>query len=87
MVFPCVSDDGVNKCSPNICIDLAVPSNIQLETIDDTMLTKRGERMKLVIALAKSIFLRGRGMRCRTSGISTGWQKLQHQGEGALKDS
>jgi len=85
--FPCISEDGVNKCSPNVCIDLAVPSNIQLETIDDTMLTNDGARDDAGNCLGEVYLFTGRGMRCRTSGISTGWQNCCIRGEGALKDS
>jgi len=86
--YSCIENgSGKYQCSPYPCIDITVPSSVELEKVDDSMLQNDGAKDEQGNCLGEVYLFTGRGLRCRTSGIDSGWQNCCVKGEAMLKDS
>ena len=86
--YACINNgNNQNQCSPNPCVDITVPANVVLEAVDDRMLQNDGQKDEQGNCLGEVYIFTGRGLRCRTSGIDSGWQNCCVKGDAVLKDS
>jgi len=86
--YQCIDNGGGQRqCSPNACVDVSQPQNVEITTVDDMMLVDDGERDAQGNCLGEVYVFTGRGVRCRTSGVSTSFTNCCSQGSAVLKDS
>lgn len=84
--FICLNNAGIMQCSPNPCVNLTT-TPVEITHIDDTMLQDDGPRDAAGNCLGQIYIFTGRGMRCRVSGLNTGFYNCCNESQGVITDN
>lgn len=84
--YNCMNNNGTYQCSPNQCSDLDI-NPAQITTVDSNMLQDDGPKDQDGNCLGTIYLFTGRGMRCRPSGMQTGFHNCCQTDQPVTQDS